>query len=299
MKPSKGSGLTPCEGPQRGRRAAMFYRVGRGVSHFGLHLVLLVGAGLTLLPFFWMFSTSFKAGGGIFSYPPRFIPTQVTLEWYRQLFQEVNFPLHFKNSVIVSLTLSIFTLFLSSLAGYAFAKHRFAGREKLFTLLMATLMVPGQVTMIPVFLFLKQLHLLNTYWGLVLPGAANVFGIFLVRQYMMTIPNDLIESARIDGCSEFRIYWSIILPLCKPVLATLAIFTFMGAWNDFLWPLIVMIKEARYTLPVALANLNGQHPTKFGLLMAAAVVVVAPVLLLFIVAQRYVIRGIAATGLKE
>jgi multiple sugar transport system permease protein len=140
---------------------------------------------------------------------------------------------------------------------------------------------------------------LNTYMGLIIPVSVSVFGIFLMRQFMMSIPNDLIESARIDGASEFRIYWSVVLPLCRPVLATLGIFTFMGTWNDFLWPLIVMLREESYTLPVALANLNGQHPTSFGLLMAAAVVVVLPVILVFLLAQRYVIQGIATSGIKE
>ncbi|MBI2916309.1 MAG: carbohydrate ABC transporter permease, partial [Elusimicrobia bacterium] len=171
--------------------------------------------------------------------------------------------------------------------------------DRIFTLLMATLMIPGQILMIPVFLFLKQLGLLNTYWGLIIPASVGIFGIFLVRQFMMTIPDDLVEAARIDGCSEFRIYWNVILPLCKPVLATLGIFTFMGAWNDFLGPLIVMTGEEKYTLTVALANLNGQHATKFGLLMAGAFVVVIPIILIFIFAQKYVIRGIATTGLKE
>ncbi len=265
----------------------------------GLHLLLLLVAAATLMPFFWMFSTSFKSGGGIFTYPPQWLPSEPTLEWYGRLVKEVNFLLHFRNSLIVSISVTALSLFFNSLAGYAFAKHRFRGRDRLFSLLLATMMVPAQVTMIPVFLLLKYLGFLNSYAGLIIPASANVFGIFLIRQFMMSIPNDLIESARIDGCSEFRIYWSVILPLCKPVLATLGIFTFMGSWNDFLWPLIVMVREEGYTLPVALANLNGQHPTSFGLLMAAAVVVVVPVIAVFLAAQKYVIQGIATSGLKE
>lgn len=275
------------------------YKTIKAIEKFWLHLALLLGLLFTIAPFVWMVSTSFKSGGGIFSYPPKWFPDHPTLEWYKQLFRDVDFLLHFKNSLIVSITTTFFNLFFCSLAGYAFAKLRFMGRDKIFTFLMATLMVPGQITMIPVFLFLKQLGLLNSYWGLILPGSVGIFGIFLVRQFMMTIPDDLIEAARIDGCSEFRIYWNVILPLCKPVLATLGIFTFMGSWNDFLWPLIVMIGEERYTLPVALANLSGQFATKFGLLMAGAVVVVMPIILIFVFAQKYVIRGIATTGLKE
>jgi ABC-type glycerol-3-phosphate transport system permease component len=265
----------------------------------GLHFLLTVTAAATLLPFFWMLSTSFKSGGGLFTYPPTWIPAEPTLQWYVQLIKEVNFLLHFRNSVLVSVCITVLSLFINSMAGYAFAKHRFRHRDKLFSFLLATMMVPGQLTMIPVFLLLKKLGLLNSYLGLIVPVSANVFGIFLIRQFMMSIPNDLIESARIDGCSEFRIYWSVVLPLCRPVLATLGIFTFMGSWNDFLWPLIVMVREEGYTLPVALANLNGQHPTDFGLLMAAAVMVVLPVIAVFIAAQKYVIQGIATTGLKE
>lgn len=265
----------------------------------GLHVLLAATAAATLLPFFWMLSTSFKSGGGLFTYPPAWIPKEPTLQWYVQLIKEVNFLLHFRNSVMVSVSITVLSLFINSMAGYAFAKHRFRHRDKLFSFLLATMMVPGQLTMIPVFLLLKKMGLLNSYMGLIVPVSANVFGIFLIRQFMMSIPNDLIESARIDGCSEFRIYWSVVLPLCRPVLATLGIFTFMGSWNDFLWPLIVMVREEGYTLPVALANLNGQHPTDFGLLMAAAVLVVLPVIVVFIAAQKYVIQGIATTGLKE
>jgi len=264
-----------------------------------IHLLLLVGIAITLAPFIWMISTSFKSAESVFTYPPQWIPKHPTIEQYQKLFREVNFLQFFKNTVIVALGITLFSLFLNSLGGYAFAKYRFPGREKIFALLLATMMVPGQITMIPVFLMLKSIGLINSYWGLIIPAGASAFGIFLMRQFITTIPNDLIESARIDGCSEFRIYWTIILPLCKPVIAALGIFTFMGSWNAFLWPLIVMIKEDMYTLPVALANLSGQYATKFGLLMAGAVVVVAPVIIVFILAQRYVIKGVAVTGLKQ
>jgi len=269
------------------------------VAAGGVHFLLAIAAAATLMPFFWMISTSFKNGGGLFTYPPTWIPRDPTLQWYAQLVREVNFLVHFRNSVFVSVAITVLSLFVNSMAGYAFAKHRFRHRDKIFSFLLATMMVPGQLTMIPVFLLLKKMGFLNSFLGLIVPVCANVFGIFLIRQFMMSIPNDLIESARIDGCSEFRIYWSVVLPLCKPVLATLSIFTFIGSWNDFLWPLIVMVREDGYTLPVALANLNGQHPTDFGLLMAAATVVVLPVLVVFLAAQKYVIRGIATTGLKE
>ncbi|MDI6642378.1 MAG: carbohydrate ABC transporter permease, partial [Elusimicrobiota bacterium] len=198
----------------------------------------------------------------------------------------------------IAISITVLSLFVNSLAAFAFAKFSFPGKEKIFALLLATLMIPGQMTMIPVFLLLKSLGLLNSYLGLIIPAAASAFGIFLIRQFMLTIPNDLIESARIDGCSDFRIYWNIILPLCKPVLATLGVFTFMGSWNDFLWPLIVMMKESKYTLPVALANLSGEYVTEFGLLMAGSVIVVAPIILVFVFAQRFIIESFAHTGLK-
>lgn len=261
-----------------------------------IHLFLTLGLIITMVPFIWMLSTSFKSSGAIFAYPPKWIPSPFTLMHYRELFERVKFLTHFKNSLIVATSITILNLFLNSLAGYAFAKYKFLGRDKIFTLLLATMMVPGQVTMMPVFLILKNLGLLNTFSGLIIPGASGVFGIFFMRQFMLTIPNDLIDSARIDGCSEFRIYWNIILPLCKPALATLAIFTFMGSWNEFLWPLIIMTKESMYTLPVALANLNGQYNTEWGLLMAGSVVVILPILLVFISMQRYFLKGIAMTG---
>ena len=264
-----------------------------------VHLLLFAGLAITLAPFIWMISTSFKSAESVFTFPPQWIPKHPTIEQYQALFREVNFLQFFKNSVIVAFGITLFSLFLNSLGGFAFAKHKFPGREKIFALLLATMMVPGQITMIPVFLMLKSVGLINSYWGLIIPAGASAFGIFLMRQFITTIPTDLIESARIDGCSEFRIYWTIILPLCKPVLAALGIFTFMGSWNAFLWPLIIMIKENMYTLPVALANLSGQYATKFGLLMAGAVVVVAPVIIVFIIAQRYVIKGVAVTGLKQ
>jgi len=264
-----------------------------------VHILLVAGLVITLAPFIWMLSTSFKTKGGIFTFPPEWIPKEPTFGNYRELFKGVNFLRCFGNSLIVALSITGLSLFLNSLAGYAFAKYRFRWRDWLFTLILATMMIPGQMTMMPVFLLLKSLGLLNSYAGLIIPAATSAFGIFLMRQFISTIPDDLIESARMDGCSEFRIYWQIILPLCKPVLAALGIFTFMGSWNAFLWPLIVMIKESMYTLPVALANLNSQYATEYGLLMSGAVVVVVPILIVFFLAQKYVIEGIATSGLKE
>lgn len=263
-----------------------------------LQAILIGGLILTLTPFFWMISTSLKAKAGIFTMPPQWLPKEPTLDHYKQLFIEVNFLRHFINSTIVAVTVTILGLFFNSLAGYAFAKYKFPGRDRIFAIMIIALMIPSQVTMMPVFLILKKLHLINSYMGLIVSGTISVYSIFLMKQFVHTIPNELIESARIDGCSEWAIYWKIIIPLCKPVLATLGIFTFMSSWNSFLWPLVLMIKEEMYTLPVALANLNGQHATNYGLLMAGAVVVVIPVIVVFLFAQKYIIEGISTTGLK-
>jgi len=263
-----------------------------------LYAALIAGLLLTVVPFVWMLSTSFKGNEGIATLPPRWIPRPGTLEHYRKLFAEVAFLRHFGNSLVVALGATVLSLIVNALAGYAFAKYRFPGRERLFALLLATMMVPGQVTMMPVFMLLKELHLLNAYTGLILPGAASVFAIFLIKQFMETVPDELLEAARIDGCSEFAIFWRIVLPLSKPVLATVALFTFMGAWNEFLWALIVMLDEAKYTLPVALANLSGQYNTSWGLLMAGSVVVILPVLVIFLLLQKLYVRGITMSGLK-
>jgi multiple sugar transport system permease protein len=257
-----------------------------------------MGLILTLAPFFWMITTSIKTKAGMFAMPPQWLPKDPTLSHYKELFEKVSFFRYFINSTIVAVTVTFLGLFLNSLAGYAFAKFRFPGRDKIFLVLIIALMVPSQVTMMPVFLILRNMGLINSYFGLIITGTVSVYSIFLMRQFVQSIPNDIIESARIDGCSEFGIYWNVILPLCKPVLATLGIFTFMASWNSFLWPLIVMIREEMYTLPVALANLNGQHATDYGLLMAGAVIVVIPVIIVFLFAQKYIIEGISTTGLK-
>lgn len=269
------------------------------IETFQVNLLAVAGLLLTVIPFVWMIMTSVKPPEEVFIYPPKLFPEKITFEYYRRLFKDIAFLLHFKNSAILALAILIVSLFTNSLAGFAFAKYRFPGKEKIFTLLLATMMIPSQMTMIPNFLLLKKLGLLNTYLGLIVTAATSVFGIFLIRQFMLSIPDEIIEAARIEGCSEFQIYYKIVLPLSKPILATLSIFTFMGAWNDFLWPLIVMIKEDMYTLPVALAKLNSQYGTEYGLLMAGATIVIIPILLIFLFGQKYIIRGIATTGLKE
>ncbi|MCK4447498.1 MAG: carbohydrate ABC transporter permease, partial [Candidatus Marinimicrobia bacterium] len=205
---------------------------------------------------------------------------------------------YFMNSTIVSLAVTFISLFVNSMAGFAFAKYRFPGRDRIFKLLLAAMIIPGQVTMLPLFLMLNRMGLINTYWGIIIPGMASIFGIFLIRQYIFSIPDSLIEAARMDGASDFRIYWSVILPLCKPILVTLIIFSFMGSWNDFLWPLIVMTRDSMYTLPVALANLMGEHAQDIELMMAGSVLTILPVLVVFMALQKYYIKGIMMGSVK-
>jgi multiple sugar transport system permease protein len=245
-----------------------------------------------------MLSASFMTSGEATTYPPHLIPHAATLAQYRQMFVRLNIGRAFLSSAIVATLVTVCSLVFNSLAGYAFAKLRFRGRERLFGWLLMALIIPPQVGMLPLFLFLKQLHLVNTYWGVALPSLATVFGIFLIRQFMLAIPQELLEAARIDGASELRIYWSIVVPLARPILATLATFMFMSSWNDFMWPLIVLSDQSHYTLPVAVANLVGEHVQDVELMMAGSVITVVPVLVLFIFLQRYYIAGLMVGSVK-
>lgn len=273
-------------------------RIRQGLSLIALYGLVIGGAVLVALPFVWMVSTSFKPEAEVFRFPPRFIPETITISNYVRLFSRLNFTRYFFNTALVAVSITLASLFINSLAGYAFAKIKFRGRDAMFVSVLATMMVPGSVTVIPAFLLIKSLGMVNTYAGLILPGLASAFGIFLMRQFIMTIPDELIEAAQIDGASEFWIFANVILPLAAPALATLAMFTFLGSWNNFFWPLIIATDESMYTLPVAIAVLSGQHGGEFAPQMAGATVVITPILVLFILLQRYYISGIALTGLK-
>jgi multiple sugar transport system permease protein len=264
-----------------------------------LHGVLAIGAVLTLLPLLWMVSASLMPAGAASASPPRLLPSTVTLEHYAALFSRLNVARALMNSGLLAVAVTLIALLLNSMAGYAFAKLRFAGRDRLFRVLLAALVIPGQVALLPLFLMLKELGCINTYWGVIIPGMASIFGIFLIRQYALSIPDSLLDAARIDGAGEFRIYRSLVLIVCAPMLVTLAIVTFMGTWNDFMLPLIVLTDSDMYTLPVALANLAGEHVQDTELMMAGAVLTVLPVVLLFVVLQRYYIAGITTGGVKE
>ena len=259
---------------------------------------LLVLALLSLAPLAWMLSVSFMPRGEAAQFPPPLLPSAPTFDNYRELFARTGMARYFANSLLVALSITGLSLLVNTMAGYAFAKLRFRGRERLFQWLLAALVVPAQVAMLPLFLLMKQLGLVNSYWGVILPAAAGVFGIFLVRQYARSLPDELIEAARIDGAGELRIFVRIVLPLLRPVLATLAVFTFMAAWNDFMWPLIVLTDQEHYTLPVALASLSREYIMDVELMMAGAVVTVLPVLGLFLLLQRYYVQGLLLGSVK-
>ena len=269
------------------------------VARVGLHALLVLGSIGAMLPMVWMVSASFMAPGEASAFPPRLLPREPTLEHYEALFTRLRLGRYFLNSAVIALAVTAISLLVNSMAGYAFAKLRFRGRDGLFRLLAAGLVVPVQVAMLPLFLLLKQLGLINTYWGVIIPGMASIFGIFLIRQYAVSIPDELLDAARIDGAGEMRIFVSIVLPTIVPILATLAIWTFLATWNDFMWPLIVLSDEARWTLPVALANLSGEHVQDIELMMAGSVLTTLPVMLVFLFLQRYYIQGIMLGSVKE
>lgn len=260
--------------------------------------LLLALAVLSLFPLVWMLSVSFMQPGEASHFPPPLLPADPTLHNYRELFVRAGMGRYFANSLMVSIAVTLVSVLLNTMAGYAFAKLRFKGRDSTFRALLAALVIPAQVAMMPLFLLLKQMGLVNTYAGAMVPGLAGVFGIFLVRQYARSIPDELLDAARIDGAGEWRIYWQVVLPVLKPILVTLAIFSFLGAWNDFMWPLIVLSDQSLQTLPVALASLSREHVQDNELMMAGSVVTVLPVLLLFLSLQRYYMQGLLVGSVK-
>ena len=254
--------------------------------------LLALGAAFALFPLLWMASVSLMQPGEASSYPPPVLPASPTWANYRALFERAGMGGYLLNSLIVAAGVTLTSVAFNVAAGYAFAKLRFAGRESIFRALLAALVIPGQVAMLPLFLLLKQMGLVNTWAGVVVPGMAGVFGIFLVRQYAKSVPDELLEAARIDGAGEWRIFATIVLPLLQPVIVTLAMFAFLGSWNDFMWPLIVLSDGQLYTAPVALASLAREHVQDSELMMAGSVVTVLPVLLLFLALQRHYLQGL-------
>jgi multiple sugar transport system permease protein len=263
-----------------------------------VNAMLIVGAVLVAFPLVWMLSVSFMPTGAASTYPPPLLPTDPTLDNYRVLFAKHAAGRYMLNSALIATLATLIALVFNTMAGYAFAKLRFKGRDRIFRGLLGALVIPSQVAMIPLFALVKELGLVSTYGGVVVPAMASVFGIFLIRQYALSLPDELLEAARIDGASEARIFWSLVIPLIRPILVTLAILTFLATWNDFMWPLIVLTDQKLHTLPVALAGLSREHVQDNELMMAGAVITVLPVLLLFLGLQRYYIAGILAGSVK-
>jgi multiple sugar transport system permease protein len=306
--------LAPVE-PRRRRAGAR-----KGVLHKAVLYALLVpGALLFVAPFAWLVSASLQDVGDIFSWPPQWIPRSPSLDGYRTFLglgdagEEAQGAWRwFANSAFVATSVTVLQLFLNALAAYVFAKRRFPGRDAIFVLFLATMMVPGQLTLIPNYLVLKHVPFfggndafgngghgwLDSYYGLILPGAVSAFGVFLLRQYMQSIPDSLLDAARIDGASELRIFWQVVLPLCRPALAAMGIFTFTAAWEDFFWPLIIVSDPDLYTAPLGLALFVVKNRTSWDVLMAGSVIATLPMIVVFSIFQRQFIQGIALTGVK-
>ena len=263
------------------------------------HLVLLLGAITMLVPFIWMLSSSVKSLGEVFVFPPTLFGEKIVWENYTKISSRFDYLAYFLNSVKVSAWVVIFQVFTSATAGYVFAKLNFKGRDRIFTLYLATMMIPFHVTVITNFLQMSMYGLVNTLWSLMLPASVSAFGTFLMRQFFVTVPNELIEAAKIDGCNPFKTFLQICFPMAKPTIATLSIFCFMNVWNDYFTPLIYINDSRKYTLPLGLASMKGMYSTDWPVLMASSVISVLPVLIAFLFAQDAFVKCVMMTGMKE
>lgn len=288
------------------RRSTRMYEESAGRMTLGqrisIYAFLVFGAISMAAPFLWMFTTSLKEPGAVFSYHKvwwhDWIPATFLWENYVKAWRAVPFARFYLNSIIVVACTTIGQVATSAMAAYAFARLRFRGRDQIFFTYLATMMIPGAVTMIPVFILLRELGWIDTFKAMILPGIFTAYGTFMLRQFFLTLPKDLEDAAMMDGCSYFGIFWRILLPLSKPALATLTIFTFMGSWMNFMWPLIVMNSEQKYPLPVGLQYFQSLYRTDWTLLMAGSVMMILPILIIFIFGQRYFVEGIKLTGIK-
>jgi multiple sugar transport system permease protein len=273
---------------QRGRRLI-----------YGLSYVFLIGVGISMLaPFLWMLSTSVKAPDAEMFTLGQWLPEKFHWSNYRTVMVETNFARALFNSFLVTICVTVGQVFTSSLAAYAFARLDFKGRDKLFLGYLATMMIPAAVTTIPVFILMRYLRWVNTYWALIIPGMFSAYGTFMLRQFFMTIPKELEDAAIIDGCGTFGVYWHVVLPLSKPALATLSILTFMGSWRSFMWPLVITHTKNMFTLPVALAQFQQMYGVQWTLMMAGSVIMIIPMLVVFIFGQRFFVEGIQLGALK-
>jgi len=286
--------------PAKGTLSRKAIFTAKNLSRFLSYFVLTLGLSFTLLPFIMMILSSFKTNLENLRVPPTFWPENFTLENYRAIFNDPKLPLlkFYFNSSFVSFYTVISTLFTSSLVGYMFAKFEFTGKRLLFGWFLTMMMIPMQITMIPSYLILSKLHLINSLWGLVIFSMVDAFGIFMMRQFCETLPNELLDAGRIDGASEWQIYWRIVLPQLSAPLATLGILGFMGTWNAYLWPMIVLQKIDVRTLPIILTWFNSTHTGQGALVMAATVLIIMPILIVFIFFQRWIVQGFTMTGMK-
>jgi multiple sugar transport system permease protein len=285
---------------QSGARWELGVKAREHIGNFVAVTILSIGGLLMALPFLWMVSSSLKSISEIYVFPPTFIPESIQWTNYLEIWRRLPFHLFFRNSFVVATLETLGVLFTSSLAGYSFARLRYPGRDQLFLVYLSTMMIPFAVRMIPLFVLMRTFGWVDNLAALIVPGMFSAWGTFLMRQFMLTIPRELEDAALIDGCSYFRIYWRIILPLTMPALATLGIFHFMGSWNNFLWPLIILNSMSNKTLPLGLAAFQAMvaMKTPWHLVMAAAVVSVLPIMVIFMLGQKYYVRGIVTTGLK-
>ena len=267
------------------------------ISRILIHIVLLVGAFFMFLPFFWMATTSIKTYADSVQLPPVWIPTQFDFSWYAQIFDKISFGTYLKNTIIVTIGRTVPQVLFCAMAAYGFARLKFPGRNVIFVLILALLMVPGQVVLIPQYYEMVLLDWVDTYAGLIIPQVFSAYGVFLLRQFFLTLPRELEDAAKIDGCNYWTIFWRIMLPLTVPALATLSFFGVLWSWNDFMWPLVVINSDHLKVLSVGISTLNSRVP-EFPLLMAGAVLSTAPLIIFFVTLQKFIIRGIAFSGIK-
>jgi multiple sugar transport system permease protein len=270
-------------------------RIGRVV----MWIVLLITAIIALFPLYWLFVSSLTPTTQTIKTPPDFIPIHASIENFQKLFRQAkDYPRWFGNSLLITLSITCFHVFVDTLAGYGFAKKEFPGKRILFAILLSTLMIPPQVTLVPLYIVTRNLNLLNNPLAVILQGTANVLGVFLMRQYIQTLPTELEDAARVDGCTEFGVFWRVILPLSRPAMGALAIFTFVRHWNDYIWPLITLTKSRNYTLPVGVASLQSEFQIDYGIIFAGAALAALPIIIFFLLFQRYFLEGVRMGAVK-
>ena len=282
------------------RNSAFSYRGRIYFQRAILYIILTLIAFIVLIPLFWMFATSIKPKNQLFTRDVQWWPANPTLDNYKTLLDNPQTPIvsWFTNSILIAVLVTVLVLAVDSLAAYAYARMEFVGRNILFRILLFTLFLPGILFLVPNFLTVNALHLRNNYLGVILPALAGVFGVFFMRQFFESIPKELEEAGQIDGANTFQTFWYIALPLAKPALATLGVITFLGSWNDFLWPLLILQDRSLQTLPIGLRSLQGSYTSEYGLMMAGAVVAAVPVLILYVAMQRFIVASVASGGIK-